>query len=115
MSNNMDSQLLAAIIRQLRRFSYDLRPRSEQLERQTGLARSIIRSLDQTALLQRATRVDEVFIISQLQDFAYYDADSGAIRDIAEWCARQWLRLLQQYPEDVDVLQGLCCMTPSTI
>lgn len=112
----MDSQLLAAIIRELRRFGHDLRPRSEQLERQTGLARSIIRSLDQTALLQRATRVDDqVFIISQLQEFAYYDADSGAIRDIAEWCARQWLRLLQQYPEGVDVLQGLCCMTPSTI
>jgi hypothetical protein len=115
MSNIMDSQLLAAIIRELRHFGHDLRPRSEQFERQVALARSIIRSLDQTALLQRATRVDDqVFIISQLQDFAYYDADSGAIRDIAEWCVRQWLRLLQQNPEGVAILQGLYCTTPST-
>ena len=112
----MDSQLLAAMIRELRRFGHDLRPRSEQFERQLALARSIIRSLDQMALLQRATRVDDqVFIISQLQDFAYYDADSGAIRDIAEWCVRQWLRLLQQNPEGVDVLQGLYCKTPSAV
>jgi hypothetical protein len=116
MNNIMDSQLLAAVIRELRRFGHDLVPRSEQFERQLALARSIIRSLDQTALLQRATRVDDqVFIISQLQDFAYYDADSGAIRDIAEWCMRQWLRLLQQNPEGVDVLRGLCCTTPSVV
>lgn len=107
MSNTTDSQNLAIIVRELRRFNPDTEPSSHQLDQQMTLARSIIRFLDQTSLLQRTTHVqDQVLIISLLQDLAYHDPDSGAIFDIAQWCVRHWLRLLQQYPEDIGVLQG---------
>jgi len=108
MSNIPDSQRLATIIRGLRHFDAESASSRNQLDQQITLARSVIRSLDQTALLQRAARVDEqVLIVSRLQDLAYYEPDSGGIRDIANWCVRQWLRLLQQHPEGVDILQGL--------
>ncbi|ERF72206.1 hypothetical protein EPUS_02093 [Endocarpon pusillum Z07020] len=108
MSNTTDSQSLAIIVRELRRFNPDTEPSADQLDQQITLARSIIRHVDQTSILQRATYVqDQVLIISLLQDLAYHDPDSGGIFDIAQWCVRHWLRLLQEYPEDVGVLQGL--------
>ena len=107
MSNTTDSQSLAIIVGELRRFNPDTEPSADQLDQQITLARSIIRFVDQTSLLQRTTHVqDQVLTISLLQDLAYHDPDSGAILDIAQWCVRHWLRLLQQYPEDVGVLQG---------
>jgi hypothetical protein len=113
MSNNMDIQHLATIMRELRRLGPDSTSSGYQLDQQVALARSIIEYLDQTFLLQRVARLDDqVLIVSQLQDFAYYDADSGGIRDIANWCVRQWLRLLQQYIEDVGVLQGPSYILP---
>ena len=108
MSNTTDSQSLAIIVRELRRFNPDTEPSADQLDQQITLARSIIRFLDQTSLLQRTDAQDQVLIVSLLQDLAYHDPDSGAIFDIAQWCGRHWLSLLQQYPEDVGVLQGGC-------
>ncbi|KAF7502651.1 hypothetical protein GJ744_005405 [Endocarpon pusillum] len=108
MSNTTDSQSLAIIVRELRRFNPDTEPSADQLDQRITSARSIIRFVDQTSLLRSTTYVqDQVLIISLLQDLAYHDPDSGAIFDIAQWCVRHWLRLLQQYPEDVGVLQGL--------
>jgi hypothetical protein len=107
MYHNLDSQRLATVIRELQRFDPDLGSSGNQLGQQITLARSIIRFLDETFLLQRAARLsDQVFIISRLQDLAYHEPDSGAIADIANWCVRQWLRLLQQHTEDVGVMQG---------
>jgi hypothetical protein len=108
MSNTTDSQRLVAIIREVRRFRHDLGSNGSQLNQQITLARSIIRFLDQTSLLQHAARLeDQVLIVSRIQDLAYYEPDSGGIPDIAHWCVRQWLRLSQQHTEDVGVLQGL--------
>lgn len=117
MSNSNDFQHLATIVRELRRFGPDMGSAGHQLNEYVTLARSIIRLLDQAPhnqrpLIQRAAGLDvQVFIVSKLQDLAYYEPDMGAIGDIADWCVRQWLRLLQDYPEDVGVLQGLWCFT----
>jgi hypothetical protein len=43
-------------------------------------------------------------LISVFQRVAYIDADNGGVIDIANWCLRQALTLLQIYPEDVDLL-----------
>lgn len=103
----MDSQSLATIVRELRRFGRDAVSSRAQLEQQISLARSVIRYLDHTSLLQRGAPLDDqVLIVSQLQDLAYYEPDSGGIQDIANWCVGQWLRLLQLQIEDVRVLQG---------
>ena len=72
------------------------------------MARSVIDFLDQTSLLQRAARLeDQVAVVARLQDLAYHEPDLGGISDIARWCVRQWLRLLQQYGENVGALRGL--------
>lgn len=104
----MDFQSLATIVRELRHFGRDAVSSRTQLEQQITLARSVIRYLDHTCLLQRGAPLeDQVLIVSRLQDLAYYEPDSGGIRDIANWCVGQWLRLLQLQIEDVRVLQGL--------
>lgn len=107
MDNVTDPQRLATIIRMLQRLDPP-GSSSNQLAQQITLARSIIRALDQASLLQRVGRLEEqVHIISRLQDLAYYEPDSGGISDIAQWCMRHWLRLLQEPVEHVGVFQGL--------
>ncbi|KAF1936210.1 hypothetical protein EJ02DRAFT_359621 [Clathrospora elynae] len=43
-------------------------------------------------------------LITVFQRVAFSDADNGAIQDIADWCLRQALTLLQVYPEDFDLM-----------
>jgi hypothetical protein len=51
-------------------------------------------------------------LISVFQRVAYTDADNGGVLDIANWCLRQTLTLLQVYPEDVDLLARKCINLP---
>ncbi|KAF2682817.1 hypothetical protein K458DRAFT_341694 [Lentithecium fluviatile CBS 122367] len=46
----------------------------------------------------------QLSLISVFQRVAFADADHGGVPDIANWCLRQALNLLQVYPEDVDLL-----------
>lgn len=43
-------------------------------------------------------------LIAAFQRVAYADADSGGVSDIANWCLKQAVTLLQVYSEDVDLL-----------
>lgn len=43
-------------------------------------------------------------LISVFQRVAFADADAGIVHDIADWCLRQALVLLQVYPQDADLL-----------
>jgi hypothetical protein len=49
---------------------------------------------------------EQVWIIQGLQDYAYHDADTGCIGDIAEYCQTSWLRVIRNYPENVESLSG---------
>lgn len=42
-------------------------------------------------------------LISVFQRVAFADADNGVVQDIADWCLRQSLVLLQVYPEDAEI------------
>lgn len=57
-------------------------------------------------------------LVAMFQRVAYADADNGGVPDIANWCLRQTLTLLQVYPEDVDLLARksplLFCGAPLT-
>lgn len=114
MNDTTDSERLATIIRVLQSMGPAPGVSRGLIEQHITLARSAIRSLDQHSLLQRVARLhDQVHIITRLQDLAYYDPDSGGIPDIAQWCVRQWLRLLQQHTEHVDVLRGSYHILPT--
>ncbi len=54
---------------------------------------------------------EQVWMLHGLQDYAFHDADSGCIRDIAEWCQTAWLRILRNYPENVETLTGMSSPT----
>jgi hypothetical protein len=50
-------------------------------------ARSAITALDHLRFFRDHERfAEQVWILHGLQDFAFHDADSGSIQDIAEWC-----------------------------
>ena len=70
-------------------------------------ARSAMTVLDHLRFFRDPARFSEqIWIIQGLQDFAYHDADNGCIRDVAEYCQRSWLRVLRNYPENVETLTG---------
>jgi hypothetical protein len=70
-------------------------------------ARSAMTALDHLRFFRDPARfAEQVWILQGLQDFAYHDADSGCIRDVAEYCQASWLRILRNYPENVEALTG---------
>ncbi len=70
-------------------------------------ARSAITALDHIRFFRDPQRfAEQVWMLHGLQDYAFHDADSGCIRDVAEWCQTAWLRILRNYPENVEVLTG---------
>lgn len=70
-------------------------------------ARSAMTALDHLRFFRDPARfAEQVWIIQGLQDYAYHDADNGCIRDIAEYCQASWLRVLRNYPDNVETLSG---------
>lgn len=71
-------------------------------------ARSAMSALDHLRFFRDTQRyTEQVWILHGLQDFAFHDPDAGAIRDVAEWCQAAWLRILRNYPDDVETLTGM--------
>lgn len=76
-------------------------------DQHVGAARAVISFVDSSSLMQNPNRTDDqIFIVSRLQRLAYYDADSGGVRDIADWCVTQWLAILQRDEENIEALTG---------
>lgn len=46
-------------------------------------------------------------MVAALQMLAYRDVDNGAVVDIASWCSRQWLNVVQRDANNVAALRGL--------
>jgi len=85
-----------------------LRSSPHQWRNFLGLARTIITQLDSTTFMQEATRTaEQASIVAALQILAFKDVDNGAIVDIASWCSRQWLVLVQRDAQNVSALRGL--------
>ncbi|KAF2874814.1 hypothetical protein BDV95DRAFT_299434 [Massariosphaeria phaeospora] len=51
-----------------------------------------------------ARRAWQIPLITVFQRVAYADHDGGGVLDIANWCLRQSVTLLQVYPDDIDLL-----------
>jgi len=72
------------------------------------LGRSIIALLDSTTFMTRCSAArEQVRIINALQQLAYVDADNDVVADIAAWCSRQWLSVLERDPQNVAALRGV--------
>lgn len=85
-----------------------LRSSPQQWRSFLALARATIASLDSTTLMQQAARTPEqVWITTALQLIATKDVENGAVADIASWCSRQWLLILQRDSQNLAALRGL--------
>ena len=82
--------------------------RPHQWETYLASARSAVTALERLRFFRDPARfAEQVWIIQGLQDYAYHDADTGCIEDIAEFCQASWLRVLRNFPDNVEVLTGM--------
>lgn len=81
--------------------------RPHECETYIPSARSAVTALEHIRFFRDPARfAEQVWIIRGLQSFAFFDADNGSVIDIADFCQNAWLRVLRNYPENVDVLTG---------
>lgn len=81
--------------------------RPDQWETYLASARSAVAALERLHFFRDPNRfAEQVWIIQGLQDYAYHDADTGCVQDIAEFCQASWLRVLRNHPENSEVLAG---------
>ena len=70
-------------------------------------ARSILDDIEASGFInETAQTADQVWLIGILQQLAFSEPDTGSPRDIAEWCLRQWLTVLQTRSQNVSALKG---------
>jgi len=103
-----DPQGLVEQVKTIVTLLYDVvSSRPQEWESYLESARSAITALDHLRFFRDPQRLaEQLWILHGLQDFAFHDADSGSIQDIAEWCQTAWLRILRNFPENVEVLTG---------
>lgn len=72
------------------------------------LARSVMGHIDTTAFIREPSRTSEQsWMIAGLQRLAYADIDNGEVRDIADWCTRQWTTIYQRDSQNIAALKGI--------
>lgn len=80
-------------------------------------ARQTMATIDSTpSMIHRSNLSDQLWLIEGLQRLAYHEADSGGIRNIADWCLRHWLKVLSSHSDNVEALRGRyeACSYPET-
>ena len=89
---------------------------SAEWESYLNLAQSITASLDRTPFMESQDRAEEqVWVVEGLQRLAYYDADSGGVQSLANWCQRQWLRILEHDPSRSKALEGMSYLSTCSL
>lgn len=72
------------------------------------LARSVMGHIDTTTFIREPSRTSEQsWMIAGLQRLAYADIDNGEVRDIADWCTRQWTTIYQRDSQNIAALKGI--------
>lgn len=82
-------------------------PSPYEIDRNINRAREILQLANSIPIVQEPNHLrEQLHLISNLQNVAYYDPDSGGVSDIAEWCTQRWLRLLRHYPDNWRIFKG---------
>jgi hypothetical protein len=101
----MDNDAVHSLISTVELISTNLDTRPESWREQLQAIRNITTSLEILDTSPDDARKQwQLSLVSIFQRVAFGDADNGAVQDVADWCLRQALVLLQLYPEDVEVL-----------
>ena len=70
-------------------------------------ARLIINEVDNGVSPLPRDLQEKIRLLNILQRLAYHDPDAGGEVDIAGWCEREYATLLQDHPDNVEILTGL--------
>ena len=70
-------------------------------------ARLIISEVDSAISPLPQDLQEKIRLLNILQRLAYHDPDVGGEVDIARWCEREYATLLQDHPDNVDILTGM--------
>lgn len=74
----------------------------------TDTVRACVSNIDTSRIMLGTNRLEErLWFINEVQNYAYFDADSGAITELASWCEREWNRVLNSHPTSVEALKGI--------
>ncbi len=103
----MDVQRLTEIRAAVRQIQDMLSSHPNDWQSYLGSARDVLASIDVTQFMRSTSRTEEqVWLVNNLQKLAYAEPDNGSVHDIAAWCLRQWLTILESRPQNVAALQG---------
>ncbi|KAF8477009.1 hypothetical protein BDZ91DRAFT_787615 [Kalaharituber pfeilii] len=70
--------------------------------------RSCINYVNTSQIMLNDNRLDErLWILNEVQQFAYHDADSGGISELSSWCEVEYNRILSAFPCHVGALTAL--------
>lgn len=84
-----------------------LQTQPEECRAYVDSARSVMAEVDTIPFMAEPDKSEEqIWVIEGLQKLAFLEPESGGFSDIAEWCLRQWLNVLQNNPHSVGVLKG---------
>lgn len=79
-----------------------------QWKKHTDTVRTCVNNIETSNIMLGSNRLEErLWLITEIQEFAYFDADSGSIADLAAWCEREWNRVLGTDGTNIDALRGM--------
>ena len=73
----------------------------------TSAVKTCINYINASQMMFNDSRLDErLWILNEVQQFAYHDPDAGGITELATWCEIEYNRILSVNPLHVGALQG---------
>jgi hypothetical protein len=103
-----EEQRVSDAIMTLRSLRAETPSTQADIDSRIEIARAIITFLNASSFMSWSDRYDDqIFVISELQNLAYHEVDGGGIQDIAQWCIRQYLQVVNQSSmESTEALAG---------
>lgn len=69
--------------------------------------RTCISYVDASQIMFNNSRLEErLWILNEVQQFAYHDLDAGGVKDLATWCEVEYNRILSTNPSHIGALRG---------
>ncbi len=96
-----EEQRVSEIISSLRILRSETPSTQAQIDTRVEAARGIVAALNATPFMTWSERYeDQIFVISELQNLAYHEVDGRGVQDVAQWCIRQYLQIINQSREE---------------
>lgn len=102
-----DEEFVVSSKAELSRVRVSISANPTQWRNFTDPVRTCVSNIEASHIMLDNSRLDErLWLIGEVQNFAYFDADSGATTELASWCEREWNRVLSSHPTNIEALKG---------